>query len=187
MCTCMQAKCISTSTPDAGPEACLFFLGLCLPSCLPNGLRGPSTYNSAISCGFLSKCPLDNSPSDLRFERIYLTFTDYIHVLCLVLCGLFPIFFGPLAFNLEYFIPFCALGHPQALRAGISCNSKEQIQFFLSWDIWRNSWDFCLGRYARSGKCFQCHYTKKPATMKQGFSCVLFVCCQGDAGNEIQV
>lgn len=26
-----------------------------------------------------------------------------------------------------------------------------------------------------------------PETVKQGFSCVIFVCCLGNAGNEIQV
>lgn len=28
---------------------------------------------------------------------------------------------------------------------------------------------------------------EKPETVKQGFSCVIFVCCLGNAGNEIQV
>lgn len=43
------------------------------------------------------------------------------------LCCLFPIFFGPLAFSLERFIQFCALGHPKHSRQESHATLRSRI------------------------------------------------------------
>ena len=69
-------------------------------------------------------------------------------------------FLWPVGLQLGIFYSVLCPWPPQALQAEISGNSKEQIPFLPSRDIGRSSWDFCLGRYARPGECFPCHYMK---------------------------
>lgn len=87
---------------------------------MPKGVPVLPSVNSAISLEFVpvsscSLCPLLWARRRAEFKRIQLTLTTR-PALRLALCCLFPIFFGPLAFNLEYFIQFCALGHPKHSR-----------------------------------------------------------------------
>ena len=98
----------ASSTPDAGPGVCWFLLGLCFPSCPLNGLHGPSTFNSAVSCEFITKCPVAHLPSALsrtgvELERIYLTFTDYMsYVWPFAVCFLFSLAHWPSTWNILF-------------------------------------------------------------------------------------
>lgn len=121
----------------------------------------PSTQQSALSllaCFLLLTCPLLWVRLRAEFKRISLTYADYMSCVWPLLSVSY--FLWPIGLQLGTFYSVLCPWPPQTLQAGISCDSKEQNHFFLSRDIRRNSWDCCLGRYARPGECFPCHYTK---------------------------
>lgn len=76
---------------------------------------------------------------------------------------------------------------PPALQAEISGNSKEQIPLLPEPRHSEKLLGFLPGQICKAWGMLSMSLYEKPETLKQGFSCVIFVCCLGNAGSEIQV